>query len=147
MSGESKIIYNKKALPDKIVKLGTALTLIGLVLVVIAYFTDNTRAAFNNIILLMFLTSIGLGSLFLVAIEHIAGAVWSTPFRRVIEITAGLLLIVPIVALPAYFNIHDRLHWTHNEVMETNKILQGKQDYLNETFFTLRVIGYCVIWL
>lgn len=146
MSGESKITYNIKALPDKILKLGIALTVVGFILVVLAYFTDNTRAAFNNIILLMFLTSIGIGSLFLVAIEHIAGAVWSTPFRRIIEITAGVLLVLPIVALPSYFNIHDLFHWTHTEVVEADKILSGKSGYLNETFFTLRIIGYFVVW-
>jgi hypothetical protein len=115
--------------------------------VVLAYFTDPTRSAFNNIILLMFLTSIGLGSLFLVAIEYLAGAVWSTPFRRIAEILASILIIVPVFAIPIYFNLHDLYHWTHIEVVATDKILSHKSPYLNEAFFTYRIIGYFVIWI
>jgi len=101
----NNVDYVKKDLPPIINKIGMALTVIGLVLVVLAYFTDSTRSAFNNIMLLMFLTSIGLGSLFLVAIEYLGGAVWSTPFRRVAEILSSVLLILPIIAIPIYFNL------------------------------------------
>ncbi|PID59724.1 MAG: quinol:cytochrome C oxidoreductase [Ignavibacteriae bacterium] len=123
------------------------LTVVGLVLVVLAYFTDHTRSTFNNIILLMFVTSIGLGSLFLVAIEYLGGAVWSTPFRRLAEFLASVLLVVPILAIPIYFNLHDVYHWTHEAVVKTDEILSHKSPYLNESFFTIRIIGYFVIWI
>jgi hypothetical protein len=139
--------YIKKDLPPLINKIGVVLTVIGLLLVVLAYFTDHTRSAFNNVILLMFLTSIGLGSLFLVALEYIGGAVWSTPFRRIAEILGALLLVVPIVAIPVYFNLHDLYHWTHTEVVATDTILANKSPYLNELFFTIRIVGYFVIWI
>lgn len=143
----NNVDYEKKDLPPIINKVGMGLTVVGLVLVVLAYFTDPTRSAFNNIILLMFLTSIGLGSLFLVALEYIGGAVWSTPFRRIGEILSSVLLVVPIVAIPIYFNLHDVYHWTHLAVVATDPILSHKAPYLNETFFTIRIIGYFVIWI
>ena len=65
--------------------------------------------------MLMFLSSIGVGSIFLVAIEYLGGAVWSTPFRRISEFLAAVVFILPLVALPVYFNIHDLFHWTHTE--------------------------------
>ena len=142
----NNVDYVKKDLPPIINKIGMVLTAVGLVLVILAYFTDSTRSAFNNIILLMFLTSIGLGSLFLVAIEYIGGAVWSTPFRRVAEILGSILLILPIVAIPIYFNLHDVYHWTHLDVVANDEILSHKSPYLNQTFFTIRIIGYFVIW-
>lgn len=143
----NNIDYVKKDLPPAINKIGFVLTAIGLVLVILAYFTDPTRSAFNNILLLMFVTSVGLGSLFLVALEYVGGAVWSTPLRRVAEVLASTLLIVPILAIPIYFNLHDVYHWTHLEVVETDKILSHKSPYLNEAFFTARIIGYFVIWI
>jgi len=146
-SALNNVEYVKKDLPPLINKIGISLTLIGLVLVIMAYLTDPTRSAFNNILLLMFVTSIGLGSLFLVAIEYIGGAVWSTPFRRIAEILASTLLIVPILAIPIYFNLHDLYHWTHLDVVATDKILKFKSPYLNETFFTIRIVGYFVIWI
>ncbi len=84
-SALNDVDYVKKDLPPIINRIGIILTVVGLILVVLAYFTDPTRSAFNNVILLMFLTSIGLGSLFLVALKNIGGAVWSTPFRRIAE--------------------------------------------------------------
>ena len=143
----NNIDYVKKDIPPIINKIGYGLTAIGLILVFLAYFSDPTRSAFNNILLLMFVTSIGLGSLFLVALEYIGGAVWSTPFRRVAEVLASTLLIVPILAIPIYFNLHDVYHWTHLEVVAVDEILSHKSPYLNESFFTARIIGYFVIWI
>ena len=139
--------FEKKELPPVISTVGRVLSIIGLLMVILAYFTDPTRSAFNNLILLMFLTSIGLGSLFLVAIEYLAGAVWSTPFRRIAEILGSILLVVPIIAIPVYFNMHDLYHWTHTDAVAADKILKHKSPYLNELFFTIRIVGYFVLWI
>jgi len=56
--------YQQKELPVKVRNIGLALLLIGLVLAVIGYFVEPVRSMFNNIILLTFIISIGLGSLF-----------------------------------------------------------------------------------
>ncbi|MDX1699637.1 MAG: quinol:cytochrome C oxidoreductase, partial [Melioribacteraceae bacterium] len=139
--------YLRKDLPPLITSMGRILTAIGLLMVILAYFADPVRSAFNNLILLMFLTSIGLGSLFLVAVEYLAGAVWSTPFRRIAEILGSLLLLLPIIAIPVYFNMHDLYHWTHTDAVAADKILKHKSPYLDEMFFTIRIIGYFVIWI
>lgn len=143
----NNVNYVKRDLPPFINKIAIGLTAVGLILVVFAYFMDSTRSAFNNIVLLMFLTSIGLGSLFLVALEYLAGSVWSTPFRRIPEILAGVLIILPIVAIPIYFNLHEIYHWTHAAAVATDNVLSQKSGYLNVPFFTVRVIGYFVIWI
>ncbi|MEE9429875.1 MAG: quinol:cytochrome C oxidoreductase, partial [Melioribacteraceae bacterium] len=146
-SSLNKVGYVKQDLPPLISKLAYGLTAVGLILVVLAYITDPTRSAFNNIILLMFLTSIGLGSLFLVALEYLAGAVWSTPFRRIAEFLAATLVILPLVAIPIYFNMHDLFHWTHLEAVEHDTILSGKSAYLNMGFFTIRAVAFFSIWI
>lgn len=146
-SSENVIEYSRKGLPPIFGRLGIILLGIGLVLSILAYLSDPVRSAFNNIILLEFLTSIGLGALFFVALEHLVGAVWSTPFRRVFEILSSVLLILPIVALPIYFHAHDIFHWTHADVVAADVILQQKSPYLNMTFFTIRVVGYFVLWI
>ncbi len=146
-SNESNIEYTRKELPGNFTKTGFALFGIGLVLVVAAYFIDHTRAAFNNVIMLMFLTSIGLGSLFVVALEYLAGAVWSTPFRRIMEFFGAILLVVPIVAIPIYFNLHDVFHWTHQEVVQGDHMLEAKSPYLNEGFFIIRVLAFAALWI
>ncbi len=146
-SSENVIEYSRKGLPPIFGRLGIILFGIGLVLSILAYLSDPVRSAFNNIILLEFLTSIGLGALFFVALEHLVGAAWSTPFRRVFEILSSVLLILPIVALPIYFHAHDIFHWTHADVVASDLILQQKSPYLNMTFFTIRIVGYFAIWI
>ncbi len=144
---KTNIEYQRKDLPGNFLKAGLILAAAGLIIIILSYFLDHTRSAFNNIIGLMFLVSIGLGSLFLVAIEYLGGAVWSTPFRRISEFLAATLIVVPLLAIPLYFNLHDLFHWTHTEVVEADKILKGKAPYLNETFFVIRIIFYLAVWI
>ncbi len=144
---ENLIDLKSKTLPGKLYRIGAILLLVGLVIVVLGFWTEKTRAAFNSLVLLMFLSSIGVGSLFLVAIEYLGGAVWSTPFRRISEFLAATLIILPLIALPVYFNLHDLFHWTHIEAVEVDPILKGKEAYLNIPFFTIRVLFYFAVWI
>ena len=146
MSAHESVIIPKKELPANIVKLGWGLTIVGLVLVVLSYLTDSHRAAFNNIIGFTFLASVSVGAIFFIALEYIAGAVWSTPFRRVIEFLGMLLIPTVVLAIPLFFNLHTIFHWTHADVVATDKILQAKAAYLIEQFFTIRFVIFILIW-
>lgn len=139
--------YSHRGIPPVLSRVASALLLIGLVVAVISYLTDPVRSAFNNIVLLMLLTSVGVGSLFLIGIEYLAGAVWSTPFRRVFEFLASIVLVIPVIAIPVYLNVHSVYHWSHADAVAADKILSGKEPYLNETFFLIRLIAYFVIWI
>lgn len=142
-----KINLEKKEFPKKLLNLGVLSLLVGIIILLLGYLVDHTRAAFDNLIILLVFISIGLGSLFLIGIEYLAGAVWSTVFRRIPEFLASLLLIVPIIAIPFYLNIHGLYHWTHEEAVKTDAILAGKSGYLNVTFFTIRLIFYFAVWI
>jgi preprotein translocase subunit YajC len=87
---------------------------------------------------MMFFASISIGALILVGLEYLAGAVWSTPMRRVSEFVASTLPFVVIMAIPLFFSLHSLFHWTHTDVVQSDKILAGKSSYLNVTFFTVR---------
>ena len=143
-SSENSVEYVKKEIPAKVGRIGMIMSAVGFVIVLVGYLVDPTRSAFNNIILLMFLTSVGLGSLFLVAIEYVGGAVWSTPFRRIPEFMSATLLILPIIVIPLLFNLQDVFHWMHPE---GDDILKAKAPYLNTTFFIIRVVAFILIWL
>lgn len=146
MSSNVQIEYTKKEIPKKVQSIGLALFAFGLVLVIAGYLTDSTRTSFNNIIALMFLTSIGVGSLFLVAIEYLGGAVWSVPFRRSAEFFTAVIFVLPIVLIPLLFNIGHLFHWMHPEVVEADKILRDKAPYLNTNFFIIRALFFLLIW-
>ncbi|MBI2429434.1 MAG: hypothetical protein HYV29_11690 [Ignavibacteriales bacterium] len=141
------VIVAKKELPTNFVKTGWGLTVAGLILVGVSYATDVHRAAFNNVIGFAFLTSVAVGALFFVALEYIAGAVWSTPFRRVTEFLAALLPVTILLAVPLFMNMHDLFHWTHADVVAADEILKHKEPYLNTQFFMIRFAVVLGAWI
>jgi MFS family permease len=134
-------------LPGSINITGWILLIIGALAIAISFFFDRERSSFNLLIMLMFLLSIGLGSLFLVALEYVAGAVWSTPVRRVSEFLSASLIFLPVVAIILFFNMNDLYHWMHSEYVQSDKILSQKTPYLNYVFFIVRVAFFIGIWL
>ncbi len=141
----SSVEYQKKELPLKIKTVGLALFVAGLIIVGLGYITDPVRTAYNNIVALTFLISVGVGSIFLLALEYAAGAVWSTPFRRVTEFVAANIYLIPLLAIPLLLNVNTVFHWTHPE--PSDKALINKAPYLNVTFFVVRVVLFWLIWL
>ncbi|MDZ4711157.1 MAG: quinol:cytochrome C oxidoreductase [bacterium] len=139
--------YQKKPLPAKLGKIGFALLGIGGILTIISFIVDPKRAFFDYLWMYMFMVSIGVGSLALVALEYLVGATWSTPFRRVSEFLASLIPLLVILVIPLFFGLHDLFHWTSPEALATDPILQGKEPYLNVNFFTIRLAIYFVIWV
>lgn len=146
MSANETVVIPKKELPSGLVNLGRGLTVAGLLLVGASYATDAHRAVFNNLIGFTFLASIAVGAIFYIALEYIAGAVWTTPFRRVIEFLGMLLVPVALLSIPLFLNLHTLFHWSHEEAVAVDKVLQAKAPYLNPQAFTMRFVIYLIIW-
>ncbi len=143
---ETEIKYQKKELPGTLSKLGLGLLVIGIILGVLSFFVDHSRAVFNYLLSYTFLISIGVGALFLIALEYVAGADWSVPIRRVVEFFAAIVPFLAILVIPLLFNVHDIFHWSHADVVAKDKILQGKAPYLNIPFFIIRVFLFIGLW-
>ena len=139
--------YKKKPLPPIVGKAGFGLLGIGLVLMILAFAVNTQRAFFDYLWMYMFLVSIGVGSLALVALEYLVGASWSTPFRRISEFLASIIPVLAILVIPLLFGMHDLFHWTHPETLQNDPLLQSKASYLNVNFFIVRVAIVFVIWL
>jgi hypothetical protein len=137
----------KKPLPPHVTRLGWALLAAGTVLSALGYIVAPRHAAFNNVIGFLFLLSIALGALFLLALEYISGAVWSVPMRRVNEFLAGLIPFTPLLAIPLFFHLHDLFSWIHPGTMATDEILKMKEPYLNTSFFLIRFIFFSLLWI
>ncbi|MEO6694943.1 MAG: quinol:cytochrome C oxidoreductase [Ignavibacteria bacterium] len=139
--------YQKKPLPSKVGTIGYALLGIGLILTIISFMTNIQRALFDYLWMYMFLLSIGVGSLALVALEYLVGATWSTPFRRISEFLASIIPVLLILVIPLILGMHDLFHWTHKDVLANDPILQQKEPYLNTNFFIIRVAVCFIVWL
>jgi hypothetical protein len=136
----------RKPMPARITRLGYVLLGAGLALAAVAYMADGVRSSFNNIVLFMFMASLAGGAVFLIALEYLAGAVWSVPMRRVNEILAAMVFVAPLLAIPLFFNLHDLFHWTHLEQVQADAVLSGKRPYLNVEFFAIRFGAVFLLW-
>jgi len=138
--------YQRKDLPSSISKIGMTLLIVGVILGVAAFFVDHSRAAYNYLIAFTFMISIGVGALFLIALEYIVGADWSVPIRRVVEFFAATIPLLALLVIPLLFNIGELFHWSHPEAIAEDKILNAKAPYLNISFFILRVFVLIGLW-
>jgi hypothetical protein len=100
----------------------------------------------NWILWFLFLLTIGLGSLFLVALEHVVGAKWSIPLRRIPERLSSFVLLMGPAALVALFSLRFLYPWTKPESMN-DPVIAGKASWLNIRFFSIRVVLCALLWL
>ncbi len=114
---------------------------------VIAAFLLSGRERFwaNWILWFLFLLTIGLGSLFIVALEHMVGATWSKPLRRVPERLSSLALLMCPAALVALLSLRFLYPWTRPEALN-DPAIAGKASWLNVPFFSIRVILCAGLW-
>ncbi|NNL09654.1 MAG: quinol:cytochrome C oxidoreductase [Croceitalea sp.] len=98
-----------------------------------------------------FFFMISLGALAFYAVNRAAQAGWAPLLFRVMEgITAylvpgGIIVFVILVLSALHFN--HLFTWMDAEVVANDKLLQGKQGYLNPTFFLIRAAIFLGGWI
>ena len=120
------------------------LTALGALGIVAAAFTvEPARFWANWVLWFLFFFTLALGALFLVVLEHLVGARWSVPIRRLPERIATLLIPVAPVALVALGALPALYPGTRPEALES-PILRGKALWLGLPFFSARTV-LCVV--
>ncbi len=100
----------------------------------------------NWILWSLFALTIGLGSMFIVALEHVVGARWSVPLRRIPERLSSLILLVSPAILMALFSLPKLYPWSQPESSD-DPVIAGKLVWLNIPFFAVRTIVCVGLWL
>ena len=98
-----------------------------------------------------FFFMIALGVLAFYAIQYAAQAGWSPVLFRVMEgITAyvlpGALIVLLIAVASGTIGHYNLFVWMDPEVVEHDKLIQGKSGYLNLTWFVIRGIIFISGW-
>jgi hypothetical protein len=132
-----------------------ALFVVGALLSAAAYFAGDTarvRFGFAYLWGFTFIWTVALGSLFFIALHHLAHAIWSVVVRRVAELLAAPMWLIGLLFVPvllfALFN--DQFHlfpWLNAAEVEHDLLLQGKTPYLNFTFWTIRAVAFFALWI
>jgi hypothetical protein len=100
----------------------------------------------NWLVWTLYLLTLGLGNLFLVALERLVGAHWSVPMRRVPERIASLIPLAIPLLLAALLSLPVLFPWTGEEAHH-HPILVAKAAWLNVPFFVVRVVVCALAWL
>jgi len=140
---------------QKAKKFTMSLMIIGLIALIYG-FISNPHGAWPALLFnTYFYLGISIFAVFFVALQYVAEAGWSIVLKRVPEAVMGALPIFSLIML--FIMIASILHWNHiyhwlyEGIMDpTNdhydKIIAGKEPYLNATFFIIRTIIYLLGW-
>lgn len=120
--------------------------IVGLIATGVGYFINHDQFFFSYLTSFSFFTSIALGALVLLMIHHLTRSEWGVTLRRIPEALTSNLWIWGLFFIPLLFGMHSLYHWTHADAVASDPVLQGKEPYLNTTFFIIRQIIYFGIW-
>jgi F0F1-type ATP synthase assembly protein I len=92
-------------------KLSAALGGLGVVGCLIGWSSDPHRFAFSWLFGVMSFLAIGLGALFFVLWQHLAGAGWSISIRRIPELLMSGLPVLALLVVPILFQMDELYPW------------------------------------
>ncbi len=119
---------------------------VGLIATGIGYFFNHDQFFFSYLVSFSFFSSIALGCLFFVMLQHLTRSHWSVVLRRIPESISSNLWIWGLFIIPVLLGIHSLYHWSHADAVAADPVLQGKEPYLNTSFFIVRQVIYFAIW-
>jgi len=132
---------------------------IGLIAIIMGFVDDADRAWANLLLNNFFFLAIGLFGVFFISMQYLAQAGYGVTMKRVPEALSQYVLVAgPIMIIILALGHHHLYYWTHdylyNEFMENgtlnphyDKIIAGKESFLNVPFFFLRSIIYVAVWM
>jgi len=139
-----------------------AIVLLALGVISIAYLFiggGSTRAWASLLLGNFYFMAIALSATFFLAVQYVAEVGWSVGIKRVLMAMGTYLPYAGVLMMLIFaFGHHDLYFWTHEEYYKPmledgvtpnphfDKILYGKQGYLNMPFYWIRLILYVVIW-
>ena len=123
-----------------------ALTALGAAGVIAAYFAaPRERFWANWVFWFLALATVGLGCLFIVALEHLVNSRWSVPIRRTPERLASLVIPSAAAGLLALFSLPVLYPWARPGEALPEVVLR-KAAWLNIPFFSARALACFALW-
>lgn len=131
---------------DTLQRVGLGIGAIGLVGLAVGFASDPAQFYKSYLLAYIFVLGIPIGSLALLMIHHLSGGRWSLALRRTFEASARTIPLMALLFIPIVLGMHELYEWSHADVAASDPIIRHKVAYLNPTGFTLRAVGYFVIW-
>jgi len=120
--------------------------MVGLIASVLAFISDSRQFYASYLVNFVFFTTLGLGAMLFVAIQHLTGSAWSVTVRRQMEnimaatpVSAVLFLVI-LAGMPVLYE------WSHPEFYSADPVMQFKMNFFNKNFFVARAVIYFAVW-
>ncbi|MCB0395476.1 MAG: quinol:cytochrome C oxidoreductase [Flavobacteriales bacterium] len=126
---------------------------IGLVSIIAAFASDPHQAWANLLVDNFFFLAIALFGTFFIAFQYLTESGWSAVIKRIPEAMAQYLYIGgPLFLIVIFAGNHNIFHWMDHELFEEgsphfDKIIAGKEAFLNPVFFYVRSVIYIAGWI
>lgn len=118
----------------------------GSVLILISALSGQFHLWSNLLLAGMVLTCVGLGGLFLIAVQVITGARWSDPLLKVLYAMPRTLPFAAALLLSVAYGAKHLYPWARPEAAADHH-LHGRMAWMNPGFFTLRIVIYFALWM
>ncbi|MFH1121681.1 MAG: quinol:cytochrome C oxidoreductase [Bacteroidota bacterium] len=123
-----------------------ALIVLGAAVMAYGFITHPERAWANLLLNNYYFLSLSVGASFFLALQHISQSGWSSMFKRVPEAMMAFIPYAGVIMLLLYFGMHSLYHWTHEEALAGDALIQHKAPYLNIPFFFARLVLFFIVW-
>ena len=119
---------------------------VGLVGCAAGFVLDRDHFFRSWLVAYMLFLGIALGSLALMMVQHLSGGVWGV-FRRVFEASSRTLPVLAVLFIPVALGASYLYPWAHPDLVASDRILNHRSLYLNQTVWIARAVVYFVGWV
>jgi hypothetical protein len=105
------------------------------------------QALVSYLFAFVFFTGLSAGSLALAMVPILTGGGWGDALRPQLLAAARVLPLQALLSLPLLLGVRALYPWADPHVLAGDALLRAQSWYLDQTFFTVRTIGYFSVWL
>lgn len=121
--------------------------IVGLILCAVGAFLNLDQFFQSYLFAFIFWAGMALGGLAIVMVYHLTGGGWGAVVRRLLEVSAVMIVLMAVLFVPLLFGLNELYEWARPEAVAADEILQSKALYLNVPFWILRTVIYFAAWI
>jgi hypothetical protein len=107
---------------------------------------EPRRLAFSYLTAFLFVTTLSVGSLAWLMLQHVTGAIWSVVIRRLMENLTRPLLLIAVLFVPVAMNLNLLYPWADPSRVAAEPGLARKAVWLTPSLFNIRSAIYVLSW-
>lgn len=110
------------------------------------YLTNPVQFHASYLVGFTYFLTIALGAAFFVLLQHLTGAVWSIPLRRLMETAMASLPVAPLLFVPVVAGLPTLYEWARPEFHQLGPDFRFKMIFFSPPFFLARSAVYFLVW-